>query len=290
MEVFHERTFRVRHYECDAYGHVNHANYVRYMQEAAFDASAAVGYDVARYEELGLYWLIRQTEVTYLRPLIFGDSVIVKTWVENFRRVRSRRAYELRSAHNNEIVAQAYTDWVLLDTANERLATIPDEMIQAFLPSAFAENSSGNGRIPKAPPPPANPYKMRQVVAWRDLDPAQHVNNATYLSYLEDAGTRVIAYYGWPLNRLAENEVGIVARKLQIEYKTQAVLDDELEITTYLADVKRATAVRHYIIRRVSDNALIAQANMLNVCVDMRSGLPRKFPAYFLDALQDNIA
>ena len=45
--MIHERAFRVRQYECDPYGHVNHANYLRYMQEAAFDASAAVGYDFA---------------------------------------------------------------------------------------------------------------------------------------------------------------------------------------------------------------------------------------------------
>ena len=50
MQHIHERTFRVRYYECDAYGHVNHANYLRYMQETAFDASAAVGYEIARYE------------------------------------------------------------------------------------------------------------------------------------------------------------------------------------------------------------------------------------------------
>jgi acyl-CoA thioesterase FadM len=27
--------FRVRYVECDAHGHVNNANYLRYMQEAA---------------------------------------------------------------------------------------------------------------------------------------------------------------------------------------------------------------------------------------------------------------
>ena len=81
----------MRHYECDAYGHVNHANYLRYMQETAFDASAAVGYDVARYEAIGRQWLVRETDITYLRPLVYGDTVIVKTWVADFRRVRSRR-------------------------------------------------------------------------------------------------------------------------------------------------------------------------------------------------------
>ena len=50
MPLVHTRNFRVRHYECDAYGHLNNANYLRYMQEAAFDASAAAGYGMLRYE------------------------------------------------------------------------------------------------------------------------------------------------------------------------------------------------------------------------------------------------
>ena len=82
------RTFRVRFGECDAYGHVNNTNYVRYMQEAAFDASAAAGYDFARYDALGQYWLVRETEVEYLKPLVYGDTFEVKTWVADFRRVR----------------------------------------------------------------------------------------------------------------------------------------------------------------------------------------------------------
>ena len=93
MMPVHERTFRVRHYECDMYGHVNHANYLRYMQEAAFDASAAVGYSLDTYQAMGRYWLIRDTDIEYLLPLRFGDTVRVKTWVVDFRRVRSRRAF-----------------------------------------------------------------------------------------------------------------------------------------------------------------------------------------------------
>ena len=37
MPLTHVRSFRVRHYECDAFGHLNNTNYVRYMQETAFD-------------------------------------------------------------------------------------------------------------------------------------------------------------------------------------------------------------------------------------------------------------
>ena len=98
----------VQHYECDAYGHVNHANYLRYMQEAAFDASAAAGYDLDSYREIQRAWLVRETDITCLRLLVYDDRVVVKTWVLNFRRVRSWRAYELRHAENGEIVARRW--------------------------------------------------------------------------------------------------------------------------------------------------------------------------------------
>ena len=52
MPLEHARTFRVRYYECDALGHAKGVSLLRYMQETAFDASAAAGYDLARYDEL----------------------------------------------------------------------------------------------------------------------------------------------------------------------------------------------------------------------------------------------
>lgn len=48
MPLIHTRQFRIRHYECDAYGHLNNVNYLRYMQETAFDASAVRHYTITR--------------------------------------------------------------------------------------------------------------------------------------------------------------------------------------------------------------------------------------------------
>lgn len=132
MPLTHVRTFRVRHHECDAYGHVNHANYLRYMQEAAFDATAAAGYDLAHYEAMGCHWLARETDIEYLRPLHYGDSVLVKTWVADFRRVRSLRAYEFRLAESGELAARAHTEWVFLDSVTLRPTLIPRELKVAF--------------------------------------------------------------------------------------------------------------------------------------------------------------
>ncbi len=202
MPLTHVRTFRVRYYECDAHGQVHHANYLRFMQEAAFDASAAAGYDMDRYEEIGCFWLIRETDLEVRRPLRYGDTVAITTYVADFRRVRSRRAYEFHLAGSGEPVALAHTDWAFLDRETERPAQIPDEMKAAFFPEGAPDLAPTRERFPDAPPPPPGVYRLWRRVEWHDLDQVGHVNNAVYLAYLEDCDVRVTAAHGWPPARL----------------------------------------------------------------------------------------
>jgi acyl-CoA thioester hydrolase len=290
MPLVHERLFRVRHYECDAYGHVNHANYLRYMQEAAMDASAAAGYDIPRYNEIKRQWFIRETDINYMRPLTYGDSVIVKTWVADFRRVRSRRAYELRHAATGEIVAQAHTDWVFLDMETLRPVTVPPEMITAFYPEGLPGEGPRREPFPTPAPPPPGVFTMRRQVEWHDLDGAGHVNNAMYMAYLEECGVRVAAAHGWPMARMFEAGFGIVARRYRIEYQQPALFGDELELATWISETKRSSAGRYYTISRASDGALVARAHVTWVWIDLETGRPIRVPAHFIADFASNIA
>ncbi len=164
MPLVHTRNFRVRHYECDAYGHLNNANYLRYMQEAAFDASAAAGYGVLQYEQLGRLWLVRETEIEYLLPLYYNDNVAVTTWVIDFRRYTSRRAYEFHNTADGSLVARGTTNWVFLDSASGRPAVIPTELAIAYIPEGQPEALPPAERFPKAPPPPPGVFSTRRKV------------------------------------------------------------------------------------------------------------------------------
>ncbi len=290
MPLIFKRTFRVRAYECDAYGHVNNANYVRYMQEAALDASAAVGYDEARYDQLGHIWLIRETNVEYLRPLRFGESVEVTTWVGDFRRVRSRRFYELRHPGEDELLAKGSTDWVYIERATGRPARVPDEMIAAFAPDGVAEESAARDHFPPPPPPPPGEFTMRREVEWRDIDTAQHVNNATYFNYLEECGIQASRSFGWSMQRMQGEGFAIVARQHRIEYRQQAALGEEIAVSTYLSNLRRASTTRHYRIERVADGALIAQSVSLWVFVNLNTGGIMRLPTAFLDDFKTHIA
>jgi acyl-CoA thioester hydrolase len=284
MPAIHTTTFHVRHYECDAYGHLNNANYLRYMEEAAFEASAAVGYPNSRYSSMGYLWLARATEIEYLQPIRYGDTVEVKTWVGDFRRVRSRRMYELRKAGGPDLVARASTDWVYLERATLHPASVPPEMIAAFLPEGLTTAPQPRPHFPTPPPPPPGVFKLRRRVEWRDIDTAQHVNNAAYINYIEDCGMQAAIAHGWSLDRTQTAGFAVIVRQHQIEYRQAAVLNDELELATWVSDVKRASAARHYTIQRVKDGELLVQARTLWVWVDLHTGAPIRIPdAYRAD-------
>jgi acyl-CoA thioester hydrolase len=288
MPLVYERTFRVRHYECDAYGHVNNANYLRYMQEAAFDAAAAAGYDLARHAALGTSWLVRDTSIEYFSPLKYGESVVVRTWVADIRRVRSRRIYELRRAGTDERVARAATDWVYVSQATGQPVSVPAEMIGAFFPEGAPPPAEPRAPPLAPPPPPAGVFTVRRPVLWQDMDSAGHVNNARYVAYISDCGFQVAGAYGWPVSRMLAEGFGILVRRLHLHYRLPAVLDDELEIATWAYNARRVTAERAYTIRRVRDDAVIMEAHGLYAWVDLATGQPTRIPAHFLEAFQGN--
>lgn len=283
----HTSTFRIRHYECDGYGHLNHVNYVRFMQEAALDASAAVGWDTARYAEIGHSWLIRETDIEYLNALHYGESVAITTWVEDFRRVRSRRRYDFRRESDNEQIARAVTDWVYVD-AEGRPAQVPPEMIADY--GVEQEEAQARPAFPQAPAPPSQVFTLIRQVAWRDIDTAGHMNNAATFSYLEDAAVEVGRYYGWPMERQVEAGFAWVMRRMRLQYLQPAFLGDELEIATWVSPARRAMINRHYTVKRRSDQALIAQAWADWVCFDLVRQRPTRIPEAFATDMAPNIA
>lgn len=279
MPAVYTRRFRVRFYECDAYRHLNNVNYLRYMQETAFDASADLGYDEEKYHKLGSIWFIRETEINYLRPIRSNDIVDVVTWVDDFRRVRSRRMYEFRLAKINEKAAVAVTDWVYLDRFTNRPKEIPGELVAAFMKREDDVKAKPRPRIKAIKDPPEVAFVSRRYVEWRDIDPAQHVNNAIYLAYFEECGIQAAKQFGWPIERMAERGFGILARKHHIMYRKPALLGDDLEISTWLSDFKRSTVTRNYAVKRICDNELLSQSRSVYVIIDLRTEKPIRFPA-----------
>ncbi|MGD2058030.1 MAG: thioesterase [Anaerolineales bacterium] len=286
----HTTPFTVRHYECDAYGHLNNAVYLQYMQESAINASTACGLDRAAYQRLGHVWIIRASEIEYLQALRAGEEINVHTWIAGFRRSISRREYELRRSVDGSVAARGSSDWVYLDAKNLRPALISPEIQEALSGGSAPEQNDGRIRLDDPHAPPSAPFKIERRVEWRDIDEMQHLNNAAYLSYAEGCAMQLSEAYGWPFQRWVAAGVAFVARRNRVEYLQPAYLHDRLIIRTWLFDVRRASATRHYEFLRAADGELLARLQTDWVLINLNTGRPTRFPPDFEERLADNIA
>jgi len=133
-------------------------------------------------------------------------------------------------------------------------------------------------------------YERAFRVRHYECDAYGHVNHANYMAYCEDAGVHVAAAFGWTMARMIEAGFGIVARHYRLEYKQPALIGDTLEITTYIADFGRTSAVRCYELKRAGDNAVLARARARWVWVDLKTGRPMRIPQAFAEDFAANIA
>ena len=102
------------------------------------------------------------------------------------------------------------------------------------------------------------------------LDAYQHVNNARYLEFLEEARWHWLETSGdlaWYMQR----GVGFVIANININYRLPASLGDELLIDCDVAEVGIKSGVLSQKIVRKKDGALISDALITFVLVDINT-------------------
>ena len=108
------------------------------------------------------------------------------------------------------------------------------------------------------------------------IDENGHVNNVAYVQWMQDAAIRhaqsVTEYK--PL----ENSTWY-AREHRIEYLLPAFLGEEIEVRTWLSEVKRVRAHRRYEFIRKSDGKVIAKGETEWVYMDAKTGRPIAIPS-----------
>jgi acyl-ACP thioesterase len=173
--------FRVRFDEAAPDGFLRTSVLLRYAQDVAWHHSASRGFGRAWYAEHGLTWLVRAAEVAVLVPIEVGSQIIGTTQVVGWRRVWARRRTDFR-APDGRPVATAIIDWVLLDR-NGAPTRIPTEFDAVF---GAPTVPFGLARVElDAVPPAATAHSF--TVRPQELDPMDHVNNAVYADWLDEA-------------------------------------------------------------------------------------------------------
>lgn len=274
MSKIFTRTFRVRWGELDASGFVSPANYLRYLIETAWDWGLAIGWDANYSQDPDVFWVIRETEIRFLRPLQHNEVFDFTIWLVNWQRVRGTRCFELTLKESDEIVAQGTQQVVYMDAKTGRPKNMPEEMINTFRledPRIFTIE-----RFPKITET-ETAYRIQRKIESMDLDVYEHVNNAIYINYAEEIAAQDFASKGWSPMKLAEASLAIVPRRLHIQYLSMAVWGEMLNIFTHPLQVNTTGGTRYVGITH-ADGSLVAECIMEWELVDRKSGEARTLP------------
>jgi acyl-CoA thioester hydrolase len=126
-------------------------------------------------------------------------------------------------------------------------------------------------------------FSHRLEVRFRDCDAMGHVNNAVYLTYLEQTrfhhwraagiAKEAIASRASPGASVGEDVAGVIVARVEIDYRRAAKFGDVLRIDVGVAAIGRTSFTYEYEILDQYD-ALIATATTVIVRFDYAAGRP----------------
>ena len=117
---------------------------------------------------------------------------------------------------------------------------------------------------------------MTVSVSTGDIDEQNHVNNTVYLRWVQGVAT---AHWQAVASPEAQETVGWVVLRHEIDFKTPAVLGDKIILRTWVGKATRLTFERFTEIRRNGDGQLLSKARTLWCPINAQTGRPMRVPA-----------
>ena len=105
---------------------------------------------------------------------------------------------------------------------------------------------------------------------------------------MQEAAITAGLILGITAQRSEADGVAWALKRSRIEYLQPVLGGDELEISTWLTALRKASAARHYAFYRADDDQLLARAESQWLTVDATTSRPRRLPAWMLSALEAN--
>jgi acyl-CoA thioester hydrolase len=115
-------------------------------------------------------------------------------------------------------------------------------------------------------------------------DENRHVNNIEYVRMMQEAAIAHTRQNGWAPEELHARGWTWVVRSHFIEYLQPCRSDEEIVLSTWVANFRKIRSLRKYRFVRVADGAILANAETEWAFLDFRTGRPVAIPPEVLAA------
>ena len=124
-------------------------------------------------------------------------------------------------------------------------------------------------------------FSIALIVTKKDLDVLNHVNNITYLQWVQNVAEKHWNEIG---NTDSDNKYVWVVIRHEIDYFLPAMLNDEITVTTYIGDSYGVKSERFVEIKKA--DKILAKAKTVWCLLDKNTMKPVKVPAEIMAILQ----
>ena len=123
---------------------------------------------------------------------------------------------------------------------------------------------------------PNRAYTRSFIIPSDAIDENGHVNNVAYVQWMQEIAVEHYEAIGG-MAAQGKNATWVV-REHKIEYFLPAFAGQEIEIKTWVENVRRVRSLRKYEFVRKSDGKVLVKGETDWVFVDAKSGMPRAIP------------
>ncbi len=207
----YQKDFEIRSYQVDPDGKLSLVSLSNLFQEIAWRHADSADFGRSLQEQ-NLSWILSRLDISCENLPSWGDSIKVYTAGRGVDKLFAFREF-LITNHAGDTLARGMSSWVLMNVVTKRIFR-PENALPAVLfdPLEKPEWQPGKIRLKGAL------LKSERVkVRYSDLDLNNHVNNTSYLRWVE--------------NILREN--GCHTLPFSINYLAECVMGDELDIHLY---------------------------------------------------------
>ena len=124
---------------------------------------------------------------------------------------------------------------------------------------------------------PISPIYFKTITVTKDfIDGNGHVNNVSYVQWMQDIAVEHYSSIGGIQAQGPESTW--VIREHKIEYFLPAFEGEEIEIRTWVENIRRVRSLRKYEFVRKSDGKVLVRGETDWVFVDVKTGMPKAVP------------
>ncbi|MGY8753683.1 MAG: acyl-CoA thioesterase [Phycisphaerales bacterium] len=130
------------HQTSNEVNHVNNIEYLRWIDKASQLHCDACGWTREKLLQKNVMWFVARHEIDYRAEATSKDDLLLTTWVDDIKRVKSWRTTQIHAINNgtqdanstHRLLCQCKTLWVLVDLQTRRPTSISNEMGNALQP------------------------------------------------------------------------------------------------------------------------------------------------------------